>query len=90
MNLAREVGYQYLKLKERSFASTPDQINSFEQILNDFKAAYFGGVLLMPRQQLLADLEHMFAQTVWSPHLLLAMLDKYPAIPIMEKIMRTE
>ncbi len=81
--LAREVGYQYLKLKDRSFASTPDQINSFEQILNDFKAAYFGGVLLMPRQQLLADLEHMFAQTVWSPHLLLAMLDKYQVTPEM-------
>jgi transcriptional regulator with XRE-family HTH domain/Zn-dependent peptidase ImmA (M78 family) len=81
--LAREVGYQYLGLKERSFASTPDQINSFQQILNDFKAAYFGGVLLMPRQHMLADLQHFFEQPTWSPHLMLAMLDKYHVTPEM-------
>ncbi|MBK7895102.1 MAG: XRE family transcriptional regulator [Candidatus Promineifilaceae bacterium] len=81
--LAREVGYQYLGLKERSFASTPDQINSFQQILNDFKAAYFGGALLMPRQHMLADLQHFFEQTTWSPHLMLAMLDKYNVTPEM-------
>ena len=81
--LAREVGYQYLKLKERSFASTPDQINSFQQILNDFKAAYFGGALLMPRQHMLADLQHFFEQTTWSSHLMLAMLDKYHVTPEM-------
>ncbi|MCP4416960.1 MAG: ImmA/IrrE family metallo-endopeptidase, partial [Chloroflexi bacterium] len=81
--LAREIGYQYLKLKERSFASTPDQINSFEQILNDFKAAYFGGVLLMPRQAILADLQNLFGQTSWSPDLLLEMLKKYDVTPEM-------
>ena len=81
--LAREIGYQYLKLKERSFASTPDHINSFLQILNDFKAAYFGGALLMPRQHMLADLQHFFGQTAWSPHLMLAMLDKYQVTPEM-------
>jgi transcriptional regulator with XRE-family HTH domain len=81
--LAREIGYQYLKLKERSFASTPDQINSFQQILNDFKAAYFGGALLMPRQHMLSDLQHLFEQATWSSHLLLAMLDKYRVTPEM-------
>ncbi|MCA9944546.1 MAG: ImmA/IrrE family metallo-endopeptidase [Ardenticatenaceae bacterium] len=81
--LAREVGYQFLKLKERSFASTPDQINSFQQILNDFKAAYFGGALLMPRTHMLSDLQHFFEQTTWTPHLMLAMLDKYQVTPEM-------
>ncbi|WP_420629050.1 helix-turn-helix domain-containing protein [Candidatus Leptofilum sp.] len=81
--LAREVGYQYLGLKERSFVSTPDQIDSFQQILNDFKAAYFGGVLLMPRQHMLSDLQHLFEQPTWSPHLMLAMLDKYNVTPEM-------
>jgi transcriptional regulator with XRE-family HTH domain len=81
--LAREVGYQHLKLKERSYASTPDQINSFQQILNDFKAAYFGGALLMPRPNMLSDLQHFFEQTTWSPHLMLAMLDKYHVTPEM-------
>lgn len=81
--LAREVGYQYLALKERSLASTPDQINTFQQILNDFKAAYFGGALLMPRQHMLADLQHFFEQPTFSGHLMLALLDKYHVTPEM-------
>ncbi|MCA9958145.1 MAG: helix-turn-helix domain-containing protein, partial [Anaerolineales bacterium] len=47
--LARELGYQYLQLQERSTTSTPDEVTSFNQLLHDFKAAYFGGALLMPR-----------------------------------------
>ena len=81
--LARELGYQYLQLKERSLTSTPDQINSFQQILNDFKAAYFGGALLMPRASMLADLQHFFNERRWDPELLLGMLEKYDITPEM-------
>jgi len=81
--LARELGYQYLGLKERSFASTPNRIDSFQQIVNDFKAAYFGGTLLMPRKAMLADLQHLFSQTTWQPQLLLDMLHKYEVTPEM-------
>ena len=81
--LARELGYQYLQLKERSLTSTPDQINSFQQILNDFKAAYFGGALLMPRASMLADLQYLFNQRRWDPELLLSMLEKYDITPEM-------
>jgi Zn-dependent peptidase ImmA (M78 family) len=59
--LARELGYQYLNLQERSQTSTPDEVHSFQQLLNDFRAAYFGGALLMPAKPLLADLEAFFA-----------------------------
>lgn len=81
--LARELGYRYLQLKERSLASTPDQIDSFEQILNDFKAAYFGGALLMPRAPMLEDLQHFFSQRHWDPELLLGMLETYGITPEM-------
>ncbi|MEE8347932.1 MAG: helix-turn-helix transcriptional regulator [Acidobacteriota bacterium] len=75
--LAREVGYQYLGLKERSRTSTPDRIDSFEQIFNDFKAAYFGGALLMPPAPLIEDLGAFFGRTLWDPQPLLDMLVKY-------------
>ncbi len=81
--LAREIGYQYLKLKERSYVSTPNRIDSFQQILNDYRAAYFGGALLMPRQAMLADLQAFFNKTSWSPQALLEMLDKYDVTPEM-------
>ena len=81
--LARELGYRHLKLKERSFASTPTRIDSFQQIVNDFKAAYFGGALMMPRSELLADLQLFFDQETWHPDSLLSLLDKYAVTPEM-------
>lgn len=81
--LAREIGYQYLGLKERSFASTPIRVDSFQQVLNDYRAAYFGGALLMPRQPMLADLQHFFNRTSWNPQAVLDLLAKYNATPEM-------
>jgi transcriptional regulator with XRE-family HTH domain len=81
--LARELGYQYLDLKERSQTSTPDQIVTFQQLLNDFKAAYFGGALLMPRTPFLDNLQSFFASLSWSKEPLLAMLARYNVTPEM-------
>ena len=75
--LAREVGYQYLRLEERSRTSTPDRIDSFGQIFNDFKAAYFGGALMMPSAPMLKDMEKFFSRTHWDPQPLLDMLAGY-------------
>jgi len=75
--LAREIGYQYLQIKERSFVSTPNRIDSFQQVLNDHLAAYFGGALLMPRQKMLAELQAFFDLPTWQPDALLNMLDTF-------------
>jgi len=81
--LAREIGYRYLSLKERSLTSTPDRIDSFQQLLNDARAAYFGGALLMPRGRVLADLQAFFALPVWEPARFSAMLTTYEVTPEM-------
>jgi transcriptional regulator with XRE-family HTH domain len=81
--LARELGYQYLDLKERTATSPPEQIDSFTQILNYFKSSYFGGALLMPRADITADIETFFSQPTWNPQPLLDMLDKYNVTPEM-------
>jgi hypothetical protein len=81
--LARELGYQYLDLKERANTSAPDKVESFQQVLNDFKASYFAGALLMPRVDTLADLQEFFQLQSWSPYRLLNMLDKYDVTPEM-------
>jgi transcriptional regulator with XRE-family HTH domain/Zn-dependent peptidase ImmA (M78 family) len=81
--VARELGYRYLGIKERSLASTPDRINSFQQLLNDFRASYFAGTLLMPRADFLDDLQNFFAAEQWDPQLLLDMLTRYNVTPEM-------
>ena len=55
--LARELGYQFLGIKNRAYTSAPDKVDSFEQVLNDFKASYFAGALIMPRASMLSDLQ---------------------------------
>ncbi len=81
--LARELGYSYLKLKERSHTSTPEEINTFQQLLNDFKAAYFGGALLMPQSSFLEHLQAFFDGEIWDPKLLIGMLTEYNVTPEM-------
>ena len=81
--LAREIGYRYLGLKERSLTSTADEVDSFQQLLNDARAAYFGGAVLMPRARLLADLEDFFALPTWDPEPFSAMLTTYDVTPEM-------
>ncbi len=81
--LARELGYLYMGYKVRSNTSPPDRTGSFEKILNDFKAAYFGGALLMPRAAMLADLQGFFDAPAWNPQLLLDMLTRYEVTPEM-------
>lgn len=81
--IARELGYRALNITERSITSTPHQFNSFQQILNDFRAAYFGGALLMPRNVLADDLQAFFAHSTWDGQHLQAMLSHYDVTPEM-------
>ncbi len=81
--LARELGYHYLGIKERSFISSPDEIHSFQQLLNDMRAAYFGGALLMPRARVIQDLETLFAMPAWDPDPFTALLTTYDVTPEM-------
>lgn len=78
---AREIGYNVLDLEERALANSPDRVESFAQVLNDFKASYFGGALLMPEARVERDLRDLFSMPMWRPELLLRMLDEYDVTP---------
>jgi len=79
--LAREIGYNALDLKERAMTSAPERVDSFEQVLNDFKASYFAGALLVNRERALADMKEFFALDRWRPDYFRAFLDKYEVTP---------
>ena len=79
--LAREIGYQVLDLKERAMTSAPERVDSFEQVLNDFKASYFAGALLINRERLLADVREFFALERWQPRRFRDFLEKYQVTP---------
>lgn len=79
--LAREIGYEVLGLKERAITSPPDRVGSFEQVLNDFKASYFAGALLMSSDSIVGDLNRVFGLARWQPAQFAAVLDKYQVTP---------
>lgn len=81
--VAREIGHQFLGIKERSFMSPPDRVDSFQQVFNDFRASYLAGALLMPRAAILADLQAFFDERAWQPDFLRDMLKRYDVTPEM-------
>ncbi|TGD78917.1 helix-turn-helix domain-containing protein [Hymenobacter wooponensis] len=81
--LGREVAFNYLNLRERPYVNATFPVRSFEEVLNNFKASYFAGALLMEEESLVRDLQRLFAHKKWEPTLLLELLTKYDVSPEM-------
>ncbi|MGB1205054.1 MAG: helix-turn-helix domain-containing protein [Chitinophagales bacterium] len=79
--LGKEIGYQYMKLPERNIGPSWMQKSSFEQVLNNFKASYFAGALLINRKPLIADLSCLFQNTTWNGEAFLQMMKGYQVSP---------
>ncbi len=79
--LAREIGFLRLGLKERSHTSSSLKVESFDQVTNDFKAAYFAGAVMIRRDLLVADVERFFKRKTWSAGDFLSFLHDYRTTP---------
>ncbi|MBI2783816.1 MAG: helix-turn-helix domain-containing protein, partial [Gammaproteobacteria bacterium] len=79
--LAREIGRAQFGHHEAVTTSPIVKVDSFEQLLNNFRASYFAGALLLDRHLLVADLRQFFAQPAWDGAALLAIKRKYQATP---------
>ncbi len=81
--MGREIGYRYLNLKEHTITSSWLKVNSFEEVLNNFKASYFSGALLMNRELLRAELLRFFQKKRWSSMAFLELMHRFDATPEM-------
>ena len=76
--LGRELAFNYLKIKERHYASpNPLRPHSFEEVLNNFRASYFASALLMNEDALVRDLRRVFGSRKWQPEALPDLLARY-------------
>ncbi|MEM9990434.1 MAG: XRE family transcriptional regulator [Bacteroidota bacterium] len=82
-SIGRELGFQYLKLQERSYLTRLGRINSFEELLNDFRASYFSAALLMEETQLKNDFQAFAQLPTWQPEALLKLMQQYQVTPEM-------
>jgi XRE family transcriptional regulator, fatty acid utilization regulator len=88
--LAREIGYNRLEsLKDkniwdhRSITSPRYRIHSYGQIWAEFRAAYFAGAVLMPRNELEDDLRVFFKRPKFDIEDVKTMIQKYDVTPEM-------
>lgn len=81
--LAREVGYRHLELEDRVATSNWLRVDTWEQVLNNFKASYFAGALLMDGERLTADLGRLFARKTFDGDAWLQLIRRHDATPEM-------
>ncbi|MGA0555086.1 helix-turn-helix domain-containing protein [Larkinella sp. VNQ87] len=79
--LAREVGFQYLNLKTRPYTYSYVEADSFEQMLNNYKASYFAGTILIRRLDLVPRLQELFDRPTWSNEDFLGLIQSFHATP---------
>lgn len=81
--VAREIGYRVLGLEERPMTGSWLRAESFEQVLNNFRASYFAGALMIPRRALAAELRRFFDAPRFRGRALVEMLRRFGATPEM-------
>ncbi|MEN7551016.1 helix-turn-helix domain-containing protein [Rapidithrix thailandica] len=81
--LGRELAFQYLGLTERPYITRIVEVDSFEQLLNNFKASYFSIALLMGEMELVRDVQEFLGQPHWEAAHFLHFLEKYDVTPEM-------
>ncbi len=81
--LAREIGFIELGINERPRTSSWINVQSFDQLVNNFKASYFAGALLLQQDRVAKDIEKLFLQNEWNGDLFAELVDRHQATPEM-------
>ncbi len=81
--IGRELAFQYLELKPRPYLTRIEEVNSFDKLLNHFKASYWAVALLMDEDSLVEDVRALAALETWQPERFGALLDRYEVTPEM-------
>jgi XRE family transcriptional regulator, fatty acid utilization regulator len=79
--LARELGFVFLNLKVRPNTSSWIEVNSFDEVFNNFQASYFAGAILIRKKLLKTKLEHFFKQASFSEKIFAELIDSFKTTP---------
>ncbi len=75
--LGKELGFHYLQLSERPYETRMTEVDSFDKLLNNFKASYFSVALLMDEREMIEDIETMARWRSWDSEAFLSLFRKY-------------
>lgn len=79
--MGRELGFAFMNISERPVATSWLEFDSFEQVLNNFKASYFACALLLNRDQMVQRLKQIFESPTFSSHGILNVMDEFKVSP---------
>lgn len=79
--LLREIGYRYMNLTPRPITSSWIKAESFDEVLNNFKASYFAGAVTLPEHDLKLDLTELLSMPTWQSDKFESIINKYSATP---------
>lgn len=81
--LAREIAFQYMHITERPFETIIQQSDSFDKLLNNFKASYFAVALLMQEEKVVEDIKRIVMQQKWNEKAWVDFWIRYDVTPEM-------
>ena len=79
--LGRELGYQYLKLKNRLNSTHLVEAESFEHLLNNYKASYFASAIIIKGSIMAQKLKDFFALSQFDGDKLIEMVEFFNTTP---------
>jgi XRE family transcriptional regulator, fatty acid utilization regulator len=77
----RELGYQYMKYKKRLYSTQLVQAESFEQLLNNYKASYFASAIIIKGNLLAQKMLRFFGLPKFDGDELLKLIDYFHTTP---------
>jgi Zn-dependent peptidase ImmA (M78 family) len=78
--LAKEIAYNYLEITERLYTFSWIKFDNFDQVLNNFYV-YFAYALLIPRKQLVSELNLFLIKTDPKPQEMIELMGKFNVSP---------
>ncbi|MEO1049153.1 MAG: helix-turn-helix domain-containing protein [Bacteroidota bacterium] len=79
--LAKEVGFCFMALKNRPITNPILELNSFDEVLNNFKASYFASALIIEEQKFIEDMKAFFTRDTFDGSALEKVMKTYQATP---------
>jgi XRE family transcriptional regulator, fatty acid utilization regulator len=79
--LAREVGFLYMNLKIRPKTSSWIQVNSFDEVFNNFQASYFAGAILIRKNDIIENVNRFLSAPVFDETFIENMIERFQTTP---------
>jgi len=80
-SMALQIGYSELKNRKRLRTSPWKKFDSFEQVMDNFKASYFAGALMINRFQAEEEVKEIFQSETWDGDAVLELLKRHEVTP---------